>query len=130
LQRIRLREPALFTLNGLAATGIHFGALHVGVEMLSIYPVGLANFFAACLGIAASFLGNRHIVFRNRATRPVTHHLTRFVALYGILALVSAAILFLWTDLGGLDYRIGFLIAAALQVVLSYLGNRHLVFVQ
>jgi putative flippase GtrA len=123
-----LREPSLFALNGLAATGVHFGALHVAVEMLAIYPVGLANFFAACFGIGASFVGNRHIVFRGRSKAPLRHHLARFAALYAALALLSALVLFLWTDIGGQDYRLGFVLATGLQVVLSYFGNRNLVF--
>jgi putative flippase GtrA len=125
-----VREPALFALNGLAATGVHYGVLHAGVELLAIYPVGLANFIAAGFGITASFLGNRHVVFRDRANGPLLHHLARFGLLYGVLALASAAVLFLWTDIGGQDYRLGFLLATGLQVVLSYFGNRHLVFTQ
>ena len=124
------REPALFVLNGLAATGVHYGVLHAAVELLAIYPVGLANFIAACFGITASLLGNRHVVFRGRANAPLGHHLARFGLLYAVLAVANAAVLFLWTDVGGQDYRLGFLLAAGLQVVLSYFGNRHLVFTQ
>jgi putative flippase GtrA len=47
-----------------------------------------------------------------------------------MLAVASAVVLFLWTDIGGQDYRLGFLLAAGLQVILSYFGNRHLVFTQ
>lgn len=122
------REPALFVLNGLAATGVHYGVLHAAVELLAIYPVGLANFIAACFGITASFLGNRHVAFRGRANAPLGHHLARFGLLYAVLAVANAVVLFLWTDVGGQDYRLGFLLAAGLQVVLSYFGNRHLVF--
>jgi len=37
-------------------------------------------------------------------------------------------VLWLWTDLNHLDFRIGFLLATALQVVLSFWGNKVLVF--
>jgi putative flippase GtrA len=37
-------------------------------------------------------------------------------------------VLGLITDIGGLDYRIGFILATGLQVALSYSGNQRFVF--
>jgi putative flippase GtrA len=52
----------------------------------------------------------------------------RFAGLYAGIAVLHAGFLLVWTDLSGLDYRLGFLLATGIQTALSYLGNRHLVF--
>lgn len=49
---------------------------------------------------------------------------SRFLALYGATAALHRLVLRAWTVLRGLDYRVGFLLATALQVALSYLGIR------
>ena len=48
--------------------------------------------------------------------------------LYVALAAMHGFVLLLWTDLGNLDYRIGFLIGAGLQAVGTYFGGREWVF--
>ena len=52
----------------------------------------------------------------------------KFGGLYGVVAFFHGLVLLIWTDLYALDYRIGFLIATVVQVSLSYLGNKLLVF--
>ncbi len=52
----------------------------------------------------------------------------KFSGLYGAIAVLHGLVLLIWTDWLGLDYRIGFLIATAIQVSLSYIGNKLLVF--
>ncbi|WP_271089474.1 GtrA family protein [Hoeflea poritis] len=121
-------EFALFVLNGLFATGVHFASLSFLVEIADLRPVGIANFFAACIGIGCSFTGNRYLVFRDRQKESFLEELGRFLALYFAIAVVSATVLFVWTDLGNRSYHHGFLIASAIQFLLSYLGNRYLVF--
>jgi len=37
-------------------------------------------------------------------------------------------VLFGWTDVMGFDYRVGFVLASGIQVALTYVGNKHLVF--
>jgi len=88
---------------------------------------GLANLIAASCGITVSFLGSRYFVFP-AAGNSLASQVARFSLLYAILALVHGAVLFVWTDKLGLDYRVGFLIATALQIVGSYSGNKLLVF--
>jgi len=88
---------------------------------------GLANTLAAGGGIAASFIGSRHFVFRAQR-EPLLGQLSRFWALYLALALVQGAWLFLWTDLARLDFRPGFLIGVAIQTVGAYYGGRQWVF--
>ena len=62
------------------------------------------------------------------ARAPVARQASRFVLLYALLALLHGLVLYLWTDRLGFDYRIGFLLATGMQLVLSYLGNKIMVF--
>ena len=116
-----------FLVNGLVAAGAHFAVLATLMEIVKLDSAGAANLLAATVGVSVSFLGNRHFVFQ-AAAQPLGGQALRFVALYAATALMHGAVLFGWTDLGGRDYRIGFLLATGLQVVISYLGNRWLVF--
>lgn len=116
-----------YIVNGLIATLVHYAVLSLGLEVLRIPSAGLANLLGAVAGIATSFLGSRYFVFR-ASDRPMLGQATRFVALYAAIALLHGATLWLWSDLGGLDYRPGFLLATCLQFVLSYFGNKHVVF--
>jgi putative flippase GtrA len=118
---------ARFIVNGLVAAGVHFATLWFLLEVVGLRSAGLANLLAAGPGLTASFLGNRNFVFR-AGTAPWGGQAARFVALYAMTALVHGAVLLCWTDIAGLDYRVGFLLATALQVVLSYVGNKLLVF--
>lgn len=120
-------EMMRFVANGIAATGVHFGVLTLGMEVAKLPSAGLANFLAALFGITASFLGNRYFVFR-RHSGTLLQQAWRFAALYAAIALLHAALLLLWTDSWGFDYRAGFVVATALQVALSYCGNKTLVF--
>jgi hypothetical protein len=52
----------------------------------------------------------------------------KFGALYAAIAVLHGLVLYFWTDKLRLDYRYGFLLATVLQVVLSYCGNKKLVF--
>jgi putative flippase GtrA len=123
-----IRAEALrYVINGLIATAAHFTVLTGFMELVSSASAGLANLVASCVGITVSFLGNRYFVFRP-LTGTLSQQAARFATLYIAIACLHAGLLFVWTDLWGFDYRIGFLIAVALQVVLGYWGNRSLVF--
>ncbi len=122
-------QPVRYVINGLVATCVSYGVLSACIHLVHISSAGVANFIAAIAGITASFLGSRHFVFPG-STESVWHQLARFWVLYAILALMQAAVLFLWTDVARLDYRIGFLIGTFLQMVCSYFGGKHWVFKQ
>jgi Predicted membrane protein len=122
-----LRQFARFVVNGLAATAVHFGMLTFLVEVVHLGSKGLANSIAAVFGILASFIGNRFFVFASR-TGSLRKELLRFSVLYAALALLSGALMALWADVFSLDYRIGFVAISGIQLVLSFLGNRMLVF--
>jgi len=130
--RARLADPRLaelgrYILNGLVATAIHYGVLSFNLRVLGMPSAGVANFVAAWFGIAASFVGSRYFVFR-KASAPWAHQALRFLILYASIACLHGLLLFAWTDVLHLDYRIGFLIATVLQTMLSYVGNKLLVF--
>ena len=121
------KEFLRYLVNGVAATAVHFGILTFNLEVLKVPSAGIANFVAAIFGITASFIGNRYFVFRMHSD-PLLQQVWRFGLLYAGIACLHAALLFAWTDRMGYDYRIGFLIATAVQFTLSYLGNKRLVF--
>lgn len=123
----RVAELGRYLVNGLLATAIHYGVLSFNIKVLGMPSAGMANFFAAWFGIAASFIGSRFFVFRKRST-PWGPQAIRFLALYASIACLHGLLLFVWTDVFQLNYSVGFLLATVLQTLLSYVGNKLLVF--
>jgi len=120
-------EIVRYVLNGAMATAVHYLVLHAMVSAGQISSVGLANAMAAVCGIAASFVGSRYFVFR-ASHLPLAPQAAKFAGLYGLLILMHGATLYLLTDIGGIDFRLGFAFALALQVTATYVGNKRLVF--
>ncbi len=120
-------EILRYALNGLVATAVHFGVLTFNLEVLEIPSAGLSNLIAAVFGIGASFIGSRDFVFP-ATDASMLGQAIKFSSLYGGIALLHGLVLLAWTDWLGMDYRWGFLLATGLQVVLSYIGNKFLVF--
>lgn len=123
----QVSEVLRYTVNGVVATVVHFTVLSIGIEVLQLPSAGLANLTAATAGITSSFLGSRYFVFPSSGERILTQ-LMKFGGLYGVIALLHGFALLFWTDWLGFDYRLGFLMATGLQVSLSYVGNKLLVF--
>lgn len=121
------RELMRYGVNGVAATLVHYAVLSFNLNVLGLSSAGVANGIAAIFGISASFLGSRFFVFSD-SRESLRSLAVKFGSLYGCIAIMHAIVLALWTDWFNLDYRIGFLIATAMQVSLSYLGNKFLVF--
>jgi putative flippase GtrA len=120
-------EMLRYAFNGLLATAVHYAVLTYNLEVLRFASAGLANLCAAVAGIAVSFLGSRYFVFGHSGEALLGQAL-KFSGLYGLIAIVHGGVLLVWTDWLGLDYRLGFVLATALQIALSYLGNKFLVF--
>lgn len=116
-----------FVINGLGATSVHFAVLTFNLQVLNMASAGLANMIAAVFGITASFLGSRYFVFQQYQT-PWVQQAMSFGMLYGAIAILHGLVLLIWTDGMGLAYQFGFLLATVLQVALSYVGNKFLVF--
>jgi putative flippase GtrA len=123
-----IRQRAFrFLMNGAVATAVHFGVLVFNIQVLQWSSAGAANGVAAIFGIAASFIGSRYYVFSN-SLETVASQLFKFLFLYLSIALLHAGLLFVWTDYYQHYYLTGFLIATLMQLVLSYWGNKVLVF--
>lgn len=116
-----------YVINGLVATVVHYGVLVVNLNVIGFKSAGLANFFAAIVGITTSFLGNRYFVFNHKKVSIAQQALT-FSSLYGAIAVLHGFFIWLWTDWQGLDFRIGFFLATFVQVLISYLGNKFFIF--
>ncbi|MCB1505284.1 MAG: GtrA family protein [Hyphomicrobiaceae bacterium] len=116
-----------YVINGIVATSVHYCVLTFNLVTLALPSAGLANLIASMFGIATSFLGSRFFVFRKH-DMPMTAQALKFGALYATIAVLHGGILLLWTDTLEQDYRIGFLIATFVQFLLSYVGNKFLVF--
>ena len=125
--KLNFHELFRYIINGLTATSIHFGVLTFNLNVLAIPSAGVANLLAALFGITASFLGSRYFVFPD-TDGPILDQVLKFLGLYAAIAVLHGVVLLVWTDWLGMDYRIGFLMATFLQMSLSYLGNKRLVF--
>ena len=109
------------------ATACHFLVLVVCVELVEVRPIGFANMIAAVFGTSVAFLGNRYFAFKAQ-DQPLIGQLVRFALLYVAGAAWHAGGLYAWSDVNGWDYRMGFVVVTALQVVALYIGNRFFVF--
>jgi putative flippase GtrA len=127
MDRESLAQVVRFGVNGLLATAVHFGVLTFNLKVLEMPSAGLANLLAAVAGIAASFIGSRYFVFRQRTELWITQA-ARFVVLYAAIACLHGLVLYVWTDRAGWDYRAGFLVATVLQTLCSFVGGKLLVF--
>lgn len=126
-RRADSRQLLRYVINGLVATGVHFAVLTLLVEVVHVPSKGVANLLAASVAIVASFLGNRYFVFSATQAR-ASGQLWRFVLLYAAIALINGGLMALWSDLLKFDYRVGFVLISIIQFILSFLGNRLLVF--
>lgn len=127
VRRLLTSEIFRYAVNGLVATAVHFAVLTFNLKILGFASAGWANFCAALVGIVASFLGSRYFVYERTGKRLMAEA-ARFAGLYSAIAVLHGLVLTGWTDWLKLDYRLGFLLATGLQVSLSYLGNKFLVF--
>jgi len=115
-----------FLGNGVIATLVHFTALRFLLEQHLTRSAAIATGIASVLGILTSYLGNRWFVFRSG--QRISQTLPAFLFIYGAVAAAHMGVLAVWTDRMGLPYAQGFVIATALSLVVTFLGNKLLVF--
>ena len=125
---IALRSEVIrYLLNGVFATAVHFSILTINIELFQFRSAAFANILAAICGITVSFLGSRYFVFKGHRNS-ISEQAIVFAILYVSIACLHGIVLYYWTDIYRLDYRIGFLLATFIQVASSYIGNKYLVF--
>ncbi len=121
------KQIVRYLINGLAATALHFFVLYVCIEIFNFDSAGFSNLIASIVGITFTFLGNRYFVFYG-SNQSFSEQAIKFAGLYTLIALLNGSILFLWTDIFGYKYKIGFLICLILQVTLGYFSAKKYVF--
>jgi putative flippase GtrA len=113
--------------NGCFATIVHYGFLEFNLNVLMLSTIAFANVIACCFGILVSFLGNKYIVFKS-ISGSFSGQLFHFFLFYCFVAIFHGTFIYIWADFNGYNYRIGFLIATALQVLITYNYNKILIF--
>ncbi len=116
-----------YLINGVVATVVHYAVLRFNIEVLHVPYAGLANAIAAVFGIAVSFLGSRYFVFR-AVQEGIYRQGALFLLVYGCIAILHGLFLYFWSDRLGFDYSIGFLLATGMQMVISFIANKFMVF--
>ncbi len=129
IKKLLQLQLSRYVVNGFMATIVHFGILQINLHHFSFPSAGLANLTAALFGIVASFVGGRYYVFLSNR-QPILKQFTKFVVFYVCIALLHGFLLFIWTDMQGLDYRIGFILATIIQFIISYWGNKLFIFIK
>ena len=115
-----------FAINGLVATAVNYLVMRLLMHLLGEGHAGVSALVASVVGTIASFLGNRFFVFHSH--NPFWPDLLHFKVLYLALALTQAVFMGWWVDGQGWDHHIGFVLITAINVGLSYVGNRFFVF--
>lgn len=127
LRSVEYAQIVRYIINGLVATSVHFFLLTLNMQYFDMRSAGSANLIAAFFGISSSFIGSRYYVFKKHH-EPILTQAMMFSLFYTSIAFLHWAVMYAWADMYGYDYRIGFLFATVMQVVLSYWGNKVLVF--
>ena len=127
LSTLNGQRPFRYLVNGSVATGVHFVVLVFSMQVLDWSSAGAANGFAAIFGIATSFVGSRYYVFKN-SPETAASQISKFLILCFCIALLHALVLLVWTDHYQFNYVVGFVVATMMQLMLSYWGNKILVF--
>ena len=117
-------QAVRYVINGLVATAVHYAVLHFNIEVLHIPLAAMANAIAAVFGITVSFLGSRYFVFHGRLARQGS----LFLLTYAAIAVLHALVMYVWADRWGLDYHAGFVLATGMQMAVSFVANKFLVF--
>lgn len=122
-----LSEFSRYIINGLFATGVHYVIFIFNLKYISINSAGLANFLASFVGISVSFMGNRYFVFQGHH-RSILPQFFRFSALYASVAIFNGLSLFIMSDKLSMDRNLGFLLTVCVQVCITYIASRRVVF--
>lgn len=128
LQISNMNEALKFVANGIFATFIHFFFLITFITYTDA-SYGFSNFIACIFGSISSFLGNKYFVFTfYDQTAQTFVQFFRFLLLYFLLALNAGFTLYFWADIYGFNFIFGFLVITMINVIISFLANKFLIF--
>lgn len=116
-----------YVINGGVAACIHFLVLTLNLKVFNWSSAGWANLIASLFGITVSFVGSRYFVFQE-SSEPLNRQAYRFFILYILIAIFHGVLMHWWVDVFTLNYAVGFVVTMIVQVILSYWGNKILVF--
>lgn len=116
-----------YLINGCIATLFHYAVLWFALEVMELQSAAMANIIASFLAITLSFVGNRYFVFKV-TIQPILKQFYKFSYFYLTIALIHGGVLFIWADCLDFDYKVGFLLALGIQVILGYWVNKKSVF--
>ena len=122
-----LREVFLFLINGFLATLIHFAALILFVNSAGL-SYGLSNFLSFLVGSISSFLGNKFFVFKVKNKFRTSSQFIKFFFLYLALAFEHGVALYWWSDINEYNYIVGFLFITMLNIIISFIFNKYIIF--
>ena len=120
-------QLGLFVLNGVVATVLHYAVFFVCLSLLAVQSPGLCYFAGSIFGTLASFLGNRFVVFASSEGK-VLPQFAKFVLTYLAISLFVSLIVNRLSITTDLSSQIILLIGLAIQVSLSFLISKWLIF--
>jgi putative flippase GtrA len=121
------REFARYFAAGLIALGIDFGLYVALTEMLGWHYLVSAT-LAFCAGLATIYFLSIWWIFRHRRVGRSTHEFALFAGIGAVGLLLTAIVLYLLTDVVGLDYRLSKIAAAAIVFLFNFGCRKYFLF--
>jgi putative flippase GtrA len=120
-----VQQVLRFAAVGVFATAVHYSILTALVEIGHVNKI-MATTIGYSIGTIVSYALNRRFTFSARGT-PIMRSFAKYAVLYGIGALLNAAIFGALVHVG-LYYLIAQVAATAIVLFWNFLGARFLVF--
>jgi len=112
---------------GLLALCIDFGLYVALTELLGWHYLASAT-VAFCAGLATIYLLSIRWIFRKRSVERGAHEFALFAAIGAVGLLLTAIVLYVLTDLLGLDYRLSKIASAALVFLFNFGCRKYFLF--
>lgn len=120
-------EFARYVAAGLLALCIDFGLYVALTELLGWHYLASAT-VAFCAGLATIYLLSIRWIFRKRSVERGAHEFALFAAIGAVGLLLTAIVLYVLTDLLGLDYRLSKIASAALVFLFNFGCRKYFLF--
>lgn len=120
-----LRQIGWFGTIGAAATALHYLVLVGLVELLGVGPTG-ASSVGYVAGGTVNYILNKRFTFRSPASD--RRAVPRFVAVALVGAAANAAVVWVLTAVGGVQYVLAQVVATGAVFVWNFFANKHWTF--